>query len=920
MLTTYWKGWLAMLLIMLVARIASGEYALMDNTMVETIPFIAGAASVVRGNVVYRYGGVNREQAPYTNTFTQTSLLGNGALSFQFVKQNNSGPLCSFSQAVLLPDNQTMLLLGGDNPVTANASLMAYRYRFDTASWSPAPILADNGTLPVNRKRFTATLAPNGKVYIYGGVQTLSDAAAANIKVLNDFWSYDPVSGQFRSLTQQGQPAMYSHVGIAFQSGIIAYITGAVQYPNGVRRLLFMNQTLMYDSNKNMWGTKILGGQLPSTRANANAVLAPDGASIIVFGGDNGAIAWETAFSNQLAVLDSNTSNWTIIDPQGIPPRRRSFATAGLVNDKYLMVIGGNAGPLYMNDVNVLELPEARNGQWAWVTNIYQQQSASFISGLSGGAIAGIVIGSIVLASIILLCLWRFWTYIRWLIVRIHRDIWQPRTGEPIWAETTRLVCQFILFFLFVAFFAFVIYQVIHSPNSTITISEPSSTVRTPDVRFCFDGWNNSAAVQATAAFPRVSCMTDGGYSCTRFIRQLDMSYHQPWYADQLGPVTCYLYAPPSSFLLGNTVDLSTNNGSQLIFYLWGNATVYGRVHTSVYPPRMDPNMAYYFNDTSQLISPQQGAAWLNNDRNDISATNIFDIEPGTYSTINYQIQNHRYLEPTGWNYVGFLPQLNSTPEIVSEFRQEAPNPGMLQPGGSIVGSVYVTPSAYVDVTLRETKIYSLVNAIGFIGGVFGIFVAFQAWMFGYRPRSPWGIVHRWSVGDMRRSISRGLINRFDLLRTPVPLVNPVHRRFSMFNIKSYGHGNDPDEEDALMSPMSPNENDDHHRLDRMEERLQLMELLFKSYYIDDEVFRTLDRALKEPEKEVRKRNSSSEKPRKRWSKQPFIKGTELNDLGEQNNNTSSSRSASKTPPPLPDHASSNEHEGPGSQQRLLDD
>ncbi|KAG0187212.1 hypothetical protein DFQ28_006712 [Apophysomyces sp. BC1034] len=899
---------------------ASGAYVV-DSNMVENMPFQEGTATIVRDNAIYRYGGLNRASSVPTNTFTRTALLSTGMIDFGYVAQKNPGPPCSFCQGVLLPDNQTMLVLGGDNPyLAANATLLAYVYHFGNSTWSPVVPVSDNGTLPYNRRFFTATLAPNGKVYIYGGIPTYNAPASVSANIFNDFWSYDYTSGQFRQLTQRGQPPMYSHVGIAFKSGIISYMAGVGVAAGGQHNLAYLNQTLLYNSNTNTWGTKNLGGvKLPSGAANANAVLAPDGTSIIFFGGDSSAIVYYRAFSNQLSILDSNTSNWTIVSGDGIPPRRRTQASAGLVNNEYFMVIGGIAGSLYLNDINVLKIPQTSDDKWAWVTSIFEAENPGLLGGLSGGAIAGIVVGSIVLASIIILCLWRFWTYIRWLIIRIHKDIWQPRTGEPIWAETTRLLSQFLLFFLFVAFFAFVIYQVLHSPNSTITISEPSASVQTPDIRFCFDGWDNSPAVQATLMYPRVNCMTDGGYSCTSFVVPLDMSRHQPWYADQLGPVVCYLYAPPAWFLLGNTVNPAINNGSQLIFTLYGNATVYGRVHTSVYPPGVDPNLAYYYNDTSQLITPQQGAAWLNNDRNDISATNIFDIEPGTYSTINYQIQNHRYLQPTGWNYVGFLPQLNDTPEIVTEFRQEAPNRAILQPGNYIFGSLYVTPSAYLNVTLRETKIYSLVNAIGFVGGVFGIFVAFQAWMFGYRPRSPWGIVHRWSVGDMRRSISRGLTARFDLLRTPVPLVNPVHRRFSMLNIKSYGNGTDRDEEDALMSPMSPNDNDERHRLDRMEERMQLMELLFKSYYIDDEVFRTLDRAMKDPERGLRKRPQSNEKTRDSWSKLPFMKGTEMNNLGQQLGSDSSPASQSAPRPPQHDPDSSGEHSAPASQQRLLD-
>ena len=156
-------------------------------------------------------------------------------------------------------------------------------------------------------------------------------------------------------------------------------------------------------------------------------------------------------------------------------------------------------------------------------------------------------------------------------------------------------------------------------------------------------------------------------------------------------------------------------------------------------------------------------------------------------------------------------------------------------------------------------------NGIGFVGGLFGLFVAFQSNMFGYRPNSPFGLVHRWSFGEMRSSISEGLRSRFGLSKTPVPLVNPVHNRYSI-NMRNYGpnyEDDDDDEESTFIDSDSINGshqnaalhnevpnyssfgNDEIQRLASVEDRMQLLELLFKSYYVDDEVFRRLDVALK---------------------------------------------------------------------------
>ena len=373
------------------------------------------------------------------------------------------------------------------------------------------------------------------------------------------------------------------------------------------------------------------------------------------------------------------------------------------------------------------------------------------------------------------------------------------------------------------------IRQAIKSPNITQTIEEASATVDVPDVRFCFDGWP-----QYPLDDPRtlgVSCQTDNGYSCSQFIKPLDMSVFKPTYADYLGPVYCYMFRAPLDFALTSTSG--ANNGSRLLFTLWGDQTIgYGRVHTSVYPKQMNPNVGIYnISDGIPSLMPQNAIEnWLINERNDIQATNVFDIQPFSYSALAYQLIDHQYLQNVGWNYVGFLPISNSTPEVDTTFRQEAQNPYYAS-GHQDLGLVSVFPLAYTTTVQREVKMYTLVNALGFVGGIFGLLVAIQAWLFGYRPRSPWGVVHRWSIGDMKRSLLRGLQSKFKITESGVPLVHPVHHRFSVtdFNTLDY------DEPET-------------QRINRVEERMQMLEMLFKAYYVDDEVFRSLDDANKAKE------------------------------------------------------------------------
>lgn len=88
-------------------------------------------------------------------------------------------------------------------------------------------------------------------------------------------------------------------------------------------------------------------------------------------------------------------------------------------------------------------------------------------------------------------------------------------------------------------------------------------------------------------------------------------------------------------------------------------------------------------------------------------------------------------------------------------------------------------------------------------------------------------LVHRWAVGDLKRSLLRGLQTNFKTNESSIPLVHPLHPRFSMNNVSNLEY--EPDGQ----------------RISRVEERMQVLEMLFKSYYVNDEIFRSLDNATR---------------------------------------------------------------------------
>lgn len=75
----------------------------------------------------------------------------------------------------------------------------------------------------------------------------------------------------------------------------------------------------------------------------------------------------------------------------------------------------------YYNDINVFT---PNDNKWL---QTFSDNTNDSSTGVSAGLIAGVTIAGVVLLCIILFLLWRFQSYLRWLVVRIHHDIWKPR-------------------------------------------------------------------------------------------------------------------------------------------------------------------------------------------------------------------------------------------------------------------------------------------------------------------------------------------------------------------------------------------------------------------------------------------------------------------------------------------------------------
>lgn len=298
----------------------------------------------------------------------------------------------------------------------------------------------------------------------------------------------------------------------------------------------------------------------------------------------------------------------------------------------------------------------------------------------------------------------------------------------------------------------------------------------------------------------------------------------------------CFLFRPPSTFKLGPTETRRDQQGDpfradgsylKLDYYYPDSSEM--TVQLALYHPKHDPNptvynltnpQAFEWDDSHEMMQFRRNTEQRHSD--DLLSRDLFMLDPPhRIYTASYTIQERVVLDPASWwNYIGIASQSSrryALADVAVTAERHAPSYNALPPP---VGSLHVYPSRYDTHVVVEQRAFAVVNAIGVLGGLFGLLVTGQTWLFGYRPRSPWGIIQRWSIGQMKYSLLQGLYGTF-FRGSRVPIAHPLAE----------------DEDEATVM-------DERTRLRRLEDRMHTLERLFQAYYIDDEIFRSLDQAF----------------------------------------------------------------------------
>ncbi|ORZ06059.1 hypothetical protein BCR42DRAFT_398000 [Absidia repens] len=278
-----------------------------------------------------------------------------------------------YGVAFKTPDDNLIVQTGD-----GGTSSMINGTKFDTTAHSWTTVNSQ-GQIPTVRAEMTASQnSTSNQVWYYGGRNTQSQQASGNFSYYNDFYYLDTLTDTWNwpnvYYTGGVRPSRFGHTSslLMGQLFILGGKTAILNQTdnNWIVGVADFRSVLVFDTIAKASISMATINDIPPGLIRFSATNAPDGRSIVVFGGktlDNGHTFIPT---QNVYVLDTCTLSWSTPNIQGTPPSARAGHEATTFGH-YMIIIGGitnvdSAHTLtYANDVAILDMLT-----WTWVNSI----------------------------------------------------------------------------------------------------------------------------------------------------------------------------------------------------------------------------------------------------------------------------------------------------------------------------------------------------------------------------------------------------------------------------------------------------------------------------------------------------------------------------------------------------------------------
>ncbi|KAI8883506.1 hypothetical protein K501DRAFT_272635 [Backusella circina FSU 941] len=579
---------------------------------------------------------------------------------------------------------------------------------------------------------------------------------------------------------------------------------------------------------------KMLQGN-PVQRTYHQAVITPDKKLVYIFGG----IEYNLNMNVNLSIVQFDVSTSTFTS-------RENFAFVGgtaTMLPSGIVVLAFGASGMNQEVENVLY---DTSYVYLYDTNkneLYKQNISGTppIPRASASGTLGMVIGAIILVSLIFYFIWKRFGSFKKIIQRksILSSKLNPfcsfRLGEPAWAEILRIITRSILLGILLVYIMYSIIRAIDSPNLSQEQIVGKSRMPIPDIRVCSQPHNEFT----------ISCVFTNDRDCSRYFYPIkndsiipsgDFSSNKPY---------CQIFIPPVDFYFRrNEVAYIRDLNNDLKIDIYGKdkskrTTFYFNYYTTQRSPY---RTLFGMNSDDSKMTLDDANNWLQAETRLLNQKIKFDTAEGNWATSTYLLTETRKLTNSSWNYIGFANDYSTTLTLDEKF-----SPVSLIDYPSLISfptfMFRVKPDEYFIHMINEQRVSTILGGLASAGGVFSAFMALQTLLFGFRPNSPWGVVHHWSWGRRRITLRDQLRDQFNPGGFPVPMADPVRSDYhSLLELSGSATL------DMIPLDDSDDKQSDRLKIRKIEDRIQLMEDIFKAYYIDDEIFQKLNETRKNSE------------------------------------------------------------------------